>query len=65
MSDKDIDFVARKYAGLGKKVSSLGTSLTSAFMTLSFMALLVIPKLKLSDRGLFDSEHFQFTSLQL
>ncbi|HPP79462.1 MAG TPA: adenine deaminase C-terminal domain-containing protein, partial [Deltaproteobacteria bacterium] len=37
--------------------------LASPFITLSFMALLVIPSLKLSDRGLFDSERFAFTSL--
>ena len=41
----------------------LGSTLTSPFMTLSFMALLVIPKLKLSDRGLFDGERFEFVDL--
>jgi adenine deaminase len=43
----------------------LGCSLDSPFMTLSFMALVVIPKLKLSDRGLFDGERFAFTDLFL
>ena len=42
----------------------LGSTLTAPFMTLSFMALLVIPSLKLSDKGLFDGSSFQFTSLQ-
>ena len=41
--------------------SSLVSALSSPFMTLSFMALLVIPVLKLSDRGLFDGERFEFT----
>jgi adenine deaminase len=38
----------------------LGCTLRAPFMTLSFMALLVIPKLKLSDKGLFDGESFRF-----
>lgn len=42
----------------------LGSTLSAPFMTLSFMALLVIPSLKLSDRGLFDGRSFNFTSLQ-
>ena len=41
----------------------MGSGLRAPFMTLSFMALLVIPELKLSDQGLFDSNAFQFTSL--
>ncbi|MEP6793687.1 MAG: adenine deaminase [Saprospiraceae bacterium] len=44
--------------------STLGSTLTSPFMTLSFMALLVIPSLKLSDKGLFDGNKFQFLPLQ-
>lgn len=42
----------------------LGSTLTAPFMTLSFMALLVIPSLKLSDQGLFDGQGFRFTPLQ-
>jgi adenine deaminase len=42
---------------------SLGSTLHAPFMTLSFMALLVIPKIKLSDMGLFDSEKFQFINI--
>jgi len=41
----------------------MGGRLSAPFMTLSFMALLVIPELKLSDKGLFDGEKFDFTSL--
>jgi len=63
MSDNNIEFVAGKYAELEKRASSIGSVLKSTFMSLSFMALLVIPKLKLSDKGLFDSEHFEYTSL--
>jgi len=48
---------------LEAKAKSLGCTLSAPFMTLSFMALLVIPQLKISDRGLFDGETFQFTEL--
>lgn len=63
MSDGDYLDVANKYADLDKTAKSFGSPLHSPFMTLSFMALLVIPKLKLSDRGLFDGERFQFLGL--
>ena len=43
----------------------LGTTLHAPFMTLSFMALLVIPSLKLSDKGLFDGSNFAFTSVEV
>ena len=46
-----------------KEAKKLGSTLGAPYMTLSFLALLVIPKLKLSDKGLFDGEKFQFTSL--
>jgi len=52
--------VAREYAALDSMAKSLGSPLRAPFMTLSFMALLVIPSLKLSDKGLFDGEHFNF-----
>jgi len=42
----------------------MGSNLRAPYMTLSFMALLVIPSLKLSDKGLFDGNTFQFTSLE-
>ena len=48
---------------LHQLVSTMGSNLKSPFMTLSFMALLVIPKLKISDQGLFDVESFQFVDL--
>lgn len=60
MSDKDCMTTGNAYSALDKKVKSMGCTLRSPFMTLSFMALLVIPSLKLSDKGLFDVEKFQF-----
>ncbi len=52
--------VANQYKILDTKAKELGSTLSAPFMTLSFMALLVIPKIKLSDKGLFNSETFQF-----
>lgn len=63
MSDMDGDQVAARYAALDRIAKQMGSELRAPFMTLSFMALLVIPNLKLSDQGLFDSRTFQFTSL--
>ncbi|CRX38310.1 adenine deaminase [Estrella lausannensis] len=55
--------VASEYERLNARAKSLGTPLYAPFMTLSFMALLVIPKLKMSDKGLFDGEAFKPASL--
>ncbi len=63
MSNEDGYGIAQRYSRLDHLAKQLGSFLSSPFMTLSFMALLVIPKLKLSDKGLFDGERFQFTSL--
>jgi len=60
MSDLDCETVGNLYSDLDKKVKLMGCQLRAPFMTLSFMALLVIPKLKLSDKGLFDGERFEF-----
>ena len=65
MSNEDGCDVARKYSRLNMFARDLGTTLEAPFMTLSFMALVVIPKLKLSDRGLFDGERFALTELFL
>ncbi|MFO0548587.1 MAG: adenine deaminase [Polyangiaceae bacterium] len=62
MSPLDGYEVARRYRALDAHAKALGSTLRAPFMTLSFMALLVIPSLKLSDRGLFDSEEFRFVS---
>ena len=55
--------VAEDYERADRLAHDFGCTLSSPFMTLSFMSLLVIPELKLSDRGLFDVTRFQFTSL--
>ena len=60
MSDGDGQEVGRRYAELDRLAHGLGSGLRAPFMTLSFMALLVIPELKLSDRGLFDGRSFTF-----
>ncbi len=54
-----------KYAELSEFTRSLGSSLKAPFMALSFMALLVIPHLKIGDRGLFDCDTFTFTPLEV
>lgn len=63
MSGDDGFMVAGKYEFLNNKAKELGSCLDAPFMTLSFMALLVIPELKLGDKGLFDGNKFGFTSL--
>lgn len=65
MSGGDGYQVAEQYSALDKKAKELGTPLNAPFMTLSFMALLVIPNLKLSDKGLFDGKAFRFTSVEV
>jgi adenine deaminase len=59
MSLEDPYKVAAHYTAIDLMAKSLGSSLGSPFMTLSFMALLVIPHLKLSDKGLFDGDSFK------
>jgi adenine deaminase len=59
MSTEDGYRVAESYTRLDKLAKQLGSGLQSPFMTLSFMALLVIPHLKLSDLGLFDGDQFE------
>lgn len=63
MSADDGYDVARNYSKIDALSKQMGSTLVSPFMTLSFMALLVIPELKLSDKGLFDGSHFKFKSL--
>jgi len=63
MSTNDGFEVAKQYNLIDKKAHELGSKLRAPFMTMSFMALLVIPDLKLSDKGLFDGTTFSFTSL--
>ena len=64
MSDQPAEFVANAYGRLSRKAKDLGSKLRAPYMSLSFMALLVIPSLKLSDKGLFDGDKFEFINLQ-
>ena len=63
MSDQPIEKVSAKYLEIEDAVKNSGSQLSSPLMTLSFMSLLVIPSLKIGDRGLFDVEKFQFTNV--
>jgi adenine deaminase len=63
MSADPIETVANHYGQLDQLAKSLGSPLQAPFMTLSFLALLVIPKLKLSDLGLFDGDSFVFVDV--
>ena len=65
MSDKPAEVIGKSYAKLDAMAKQMGSTLRAPYMSLSFMALLVIPSLKLSDKGLFDGTSFQFTSLEI
>lgn len=65
MSPEDGYQVAEAYTRIDRMAKEMGSTLNSPFMTLSFMALLVIPDLKLSDKGLFDGKRFEFTEVFL
>ena len=65
MSNKSAVEVGSAYAELDRLAKIMGSTLRAPYMTLSFMALLVIPSLKLSDKGLFDGNSFKFTSLEV
>ena len=60
MSNEDGYEISKAYTHIDTMAKKMGSRLQSPFMTLSFMALLVIPALKLSDKGLFDGEKFEF-----
>jgi adenine deaminase len=65
MSHNDGFETASLYEAIDQKARQMGSTLRAPFMTLSFMALLVIPELKLSDKGLFDGRSFSFASIFL
>ncbi|QXP66633.1 adenine deaminase [Polaribacter sp. AHE13PA] len=65
MSDKPAEVIGKAYAELDTMAKEMGSKLRAPYMSLSFMALLVIPALKLSDKGLFDGSTFKFTSLEV
>ena len=60
MSTEDGYAVATAYTEIDNMAKLLGSTLSAPFMTLSFMGLLVIPSLKLSDKGLFNGDQFEF-----
>ena len=60
MSNEDVFDVAEKLGVLHDMVKALGCTLEAPFMTMAFMALLVIPSIKISDKGLFDGDNFEF-----
>jgi adenine deaminase len=65
MSDKSATIIGKQYSDLDKMAKQLGSTLHAPYMSLSFMALLVIPALKLSDKGLFNGGKFEFTSVEV
>lgn len=65
MSDKNGWEAGKLYQEVDSMAKELGSTLKAPFMTLSFMALLVIPDLKLSDKGLFSGKTFSFVDLEL
>ena len=65
MSNLSAEEIGKAYAELDAMAKKMGSNLRAPYMSLSFMALLVIPSLKLSDKGLFDGTSFQFTSLEV
>ncbi len=63
MSNENGHMIAEKYVHLNRLVKGMGSNLKAPFMTLSFMALLVIPELKIGDQGLFDVRTFSPVTL--
>ncbi|MDA3954763.1 MAG: adenine deaminase [Bacteroidales bacterium] len=63
MSTGEAEDVAKRYHEVHSMAKELGSELTAPFMTMAFMALLVIPELKIGDKGMFDVTKFAFTSL--
>ena len=63
MTNHPAEEVAEAYTKLDQRAKALGSTLRAPYMSLSFMALLVIPQLKLSDKGLFNGKSFQFTDV--
>ena len=63
MSDRGVEFVAERMDELNKSASDLGCRLRNPFMALSFLALPVIPKLKITDFGLVDVEKMKVVPL--
>lgn len=65
MSNEEGQVIARRYEEVDNMVKEMGSQLKAPFMTVAFMSLLVIPKLKLTDKGLFDGRNYCFTELMI
>ena len=65
MSDKDAKTIGAQYSEIDQMAKDMGSKLNAPYMSLSFMALLVIPSLKLGDKGLFDGNAFEFVSVEI
>lgn len=63
MSDKEFNFVLSKCDELNSAAHSIGCTLEDPFMTMGFLSLPVIPELKITDKGLFDANKFEFTDI--
>jgi adenine deaminase len=63
MTNQQAEKVAEAYTKLDRRAKEMGSKLRAPYMSLSFMALLVIPHLKLSDQGLFNGKSFEFTNV--
>lgn len=63
MSDKDFDFVLNKCEELNAAAHSIGCSIDDPFMTMGFLSLPVIPELKITDKGIFDTQKFDFVDI--
>ncbi len=63
MSDKDFDYVVEKCEELNKAAHSIGCTLEDPFMTMAFLSLPVIPELKVTDKGVFDTNKFDFIDI--
>ena len=65
MSDADGFEIAKRYDEVDAMAKELGSTLHAPFMTVAFMSLLVIPELKLGDKGLFDGRKFEFVEVMM
>lgn len=63
MSDREFDFVVEKCDELNKAAHSIGCELEDPFMTMGFLSLPVIPELKITDKGVFDTNKFDFVDI--
>ncbi len=63
ISDKDFDYVVKKCEELNQTAHSIGCSLEDPFMTMGFLSLPVIPELKITDKGVFDTNKFDFINI--